>query len=63
MAKTITRKNSIDIKATISIVDDKVMLEIEDYDEPVNLATLISDFDGQDVTVSVKQNIDITNVD
>ena len=63
MAKTITRKNSIDIKATISIVDDKVMLEIEDYDEPVNLATLISDFDGQDVTVSVKQIIDITNVD
>ncbi len=63
MAKTITRKNSIDIKATISIADDKVMLEIEDYDEPVNLATLISDFDGQDVTVSVKQNIDITNVD
>ncbi len=63
MAKTITRKNSIDIKATLSIVDEKVMLEIEDYDEPVNLATLISDFDGQDVTVSVKQNIDITNVD
>ncbi len=63
MAKTITRKNSIDIKATLSIGDEKVMLEIEDYGEPVNLATLISDFDGQDVTVSVKQNIDITNVD
>lgn len=62
MAKNVVRKNSIDIKAILSIVDEKVMLEIEDYDEPVNLAAFISDFDGQNITISVKQNTDITNV-
>jgi hypothetical protein len=59
MAKNVTKKNSLSIKAIVSVEDEKVMLEIEGYAEPTNLATFLEEFDGKDVTISVNTAEDL----
>lgn len=59
MAKNITKKNTLSINATISIDNDKVLLEIDSLDEPTNLVTFLSEFDGQKVSISVNQTTEL----
>lgn len=59
MAKNVTKKNSLSIKATISVEDEKTMLEIEGYSDPVNLTTFLEEFDSKDVTISVNMAEDL----
>ena len=59
MAKNITKKNTLSINATISIDDDKVLLEVDGLDEPTNLVTFLSEFDGQKVSISVNQTTEL----
>ena len=61
MAKSaITKKNSIGIKGILNIdVDEnKVVVETEDG-EVFELADLLKDFNGSNVTISVGESIDI----
>ena len=61
MAKSaITKKNSIGIKGILNIdVDEnKVVVETEDG-EVFELANLLKDFNGSNVTISVGESIDI----
>ena len=59
MPKNIVKKNSLAIKGIVSVDEDKIMFEIEGCDEPVNFATYMSDFDGQEVSISVNQQTEI----
>ena len=61
MAKSaITKKNSIGIKGILNIdVDEnKVVVEVEDGGT-FELATLLVDYNGSEVTISVGESIDI----
>ena len=61
MAKSaITKKNSISIKGILNIDTDenKIVVETEDG-EAFELATLLSDFNGSEVAISVGESIDI----
>lgn len=64
MGKSITRKKSIDIKGVLNLVDiddnkKEILVECEDSDEPYSLSDLIKSFDGCEVTISVRESVDI----
>lgn len=61
MAKAnVVRKNSLAIKGILNVDTDNntVVVEIED-DEVMELASLLRDFNGSEVSISVGETIDI----
>lgn len=59
MAK-ISKKKSISLKGIVSITEDnQIVFEVEDMPEVVELANLLDDFDGQEISLSVNQTEEI----
>ena len=59
MAK-ISKKMSISLKGIVSITEDnQIIFEVEDMPEVVELANLLDDFDGQEISLSVNQTEEI----
>ena len=59
MAK-ISKKKSISLKGIVSITEDnQIVFEVEDMPEVVELANLLEDFDGQEISLSVNQTEEI----
>lgn len=62
MGKSVIKKKSIDIKGIINISteDEKaIYIECEGSDEPLLLNDLIDSFNGAEVTISVRESIDV----
>ena len=63
MGKSVIKKKSIDIKGIINIrntEDEKdIYIECEGSDEPLLLNDLIDSFNGAEVTISVRESIDV----
>lgn len=58
MAKSsIVEKNAITIKGILSINDNIIVVELEDG-QAVELASILSHFDGADVTISVSNTVE-----
>ena len=56
----ISKKKSISLKGIVSITEDnQIIFEIEDMPEVVELANLLDDFDGQEISLSVNQTEEI----
>lgn len=54
MASKINKKYSADIKGIISITDGKIFVEVEDVENPVDLADFAIDFaDKPDVKITI----------
>ena len=61
MAKAnVIRKNTLGIKGVLNVDKDNntVVIEIEDG-EALELASMLGDFDGSEVSISVGESIDI----
>lgn len=59
MAK-ISKKKSISLKGIVSITEDnQIVFEVEDMPEVVELANLLKDFNGQEISLSVNQTEEI----
>ena len=61
MAKAnVVRKNTLGIKGILNVdtENNRVVVEIEDG-EALELASLLDDFNGSDVSISVGESIDI----
>lgn len=61
MAKAnVVRKNTLGIKGTLNVdtENNRVVVEIEDG-EALELASLLDDFNGSDVAISVGESIEI----
>ena len=59
MAK-ISKKKSISLKGIVSITEDnQIVFEVEDMPEVVELANLLEDFNGQEISLSVNQTEEI----
>lgn len=56
----ITRKNSLNIKGVLNVDadDNRIIVEIEDG-EVIELASLLIDFNGSEVSIAVGESIDI----
>ena len=56
----ISKKKSISLKGIVSITEDnQIVFEVEDMPEGVELANLLEDFNGQEISLSVNQTEEI----
>lgn len=58
MAKII-RKNALSVQGVVNIGNGKITFSVEDMEGEVVLAKLMSDFNGQEVKLSVNQTDEI----
>ena len=58
MAK-FTKKNTLTIKGIYNIEDNKIFVEIEDVETPVDLAEVSAEFQGKEVTLTIAQNTEL----
>lgn len=48
MASKMNKKFSCDIKGSVSIEGDKILISVEDIDDEINLAEYVKDFNNKD---------------
>lgn len=58
MAK-ITKKNVLSVQGIVNIESGKITFSVEDIEGEIALAELMSDFNGQEVKLSVNQTDEI----
>lgn len=58
MAK-ITKKNVLSVQGIVNIENEKTTFSVEDIEGEIALAELMSDFNGQEVKLSVNQTDEI----
>lgn len=61
MAAKITKKKALNITAILDVKTDsnQIVLEVEDVATPMNLADLMSEFNGEEVKITIAQSEDI----
>ena len=58
MAK-FSKKNALSIKGIYNIEDGKIFIEVEDVDNPIDLANVSTEFQGKEITLTITQNTEL----
>ena len=58
MAK-FSKKNALSIKGIYNIEDGKIFVEVEDVDDPIDLASVSTEFQGKEITITITQNTEL----
>ena len=58
MAK-FSKKNAMSIKGIYNIEDGKIFVEVEDVDDPIDLANVSTEFQGKEITLTITQNTEL----
>lgn len=58
MAK-FSKKNTLSIKGIYNIEDGKIFIEVEDVDDPIDLASVSTEFQGKEITLTITQNTEL----
>ena len=58
MAKS-SKKNTLSIKGIYNIEDGKILIEVEDVDDPIDLANVSTEFQGKEITLTITQNTEL----
>lgn len=58
MAK-FSKKNTLTIKGIYNIEDGKIFVEVEDVDNPIDLANVSTEFQGKEITLTITQNTEL----
>lgn len=58
MAK-FSKKNALSIKGIYNIEDGKIFIEVEDVDDPIDLASVSTEFQGKEITLTITQNTEL----
>ena len=58
MAK-FSKKNALSIKGIYNIEDGKIFIEVEDVDDPIDLANVSTEFQGKERTLTITQNTEL----
>jgi len=58
MAK-FSKKNALSIKGIYNIEDGKILIEVEDVDDPIDLANVSTEFQGKEITLTITQNTEL----
>ena len=58
MAK-FSKKNALSIKGIYNIEDCKIFIEVEDVDDPIDLANVSTEFQGKEITLTITQNTEL----
>ena len=59
MASKANKKNTLTIRGVYTIEDGKVLINIEDVDEPIDFAAVSAEYVDKEVTISITQNTEI----
>lgn len=49
----IASKHNLTIKGIVSIEEEKILVEVDGIDTPINVADYIEDFDGKPATITI----------
>ena len=58
MAK-FSKKNALSIKGIYNIEDGRIFIEVEDVDDPIDLANVSTEFQGKEITLTITQNTEL----
>lgn len=58
MAK-FSKKNALSIKGIYNIEDGKIFIEVEDIDDPIDLANVSTEFQGKEINLTITQNTEL----
>ena len=58
MAK-FSKRNALSIKGIYNIEDGKIFVEVEDVDDPIDLANVSTEFQGKEITLTITQNTEL----
>ena len=58
MAK-FSKKNALSIKGIYNIEDGKIFIEVEDVDDPIDLVSVSTEFQGKEITLTITQNTEL----
>ena len=58
MAK-FSKRNALSIKGIYNIEDGKIFIEVEDVDDPIDLANVSTEFQGKEITLTITQNTEL----
>ena len=58
MAK-FSKKNALSIKGIYNIEDGKIFIEVEDVDDPIDLASVSTEFQGKEINLTITQNTEL----
>ena len=58
MAK-FSKKKGLSIKGIYNIEDGKILIEVEDVDDPIDLANVSTEFQGKEITLTITQNTEL----
>ena len=58
MAK-FSKKNALSIKGIYNIEDGKILIEVEDVDDPIDLANVSTEFQGKEITLTITQSTEL----
>ena len=58
MAK-FSKKNALSIKGIYNREDGKILIEVEDVDDPIDLANVSTEFQGKEITLTITQNTEL----
>ena len=58
MAK-FSKKNALSINGIYNIEDGKILIEVEDVDDPIDLANVSTEFQGKEITLTITQNTEL----
>lgn len=59
MASKANKKSTLTIRGVYTIEDGKVLINIEDVDEPIDFAAVSAEYIDKEVTISITQNTEI----
>ena len=58
MAK-FSKKKALSIKGIYNIEDGKIFIEVEDVDDPIDLANVSTEFQGKEINLTITQNTEL----
>ena len=58
MAK-FSKKNALSIKGIYNIEDGKIFVEVEDVDDPIDVANVSTELQGKEITLTITQNTEL----
>ena len=58
MAK-FSKKNALSIKGIYNIENGKIFIEVEDVDDPIDLANVSTEFQGKEINLTITQNTEL----
>ena len=59
MSAKVKKKSTLTIKGVYNIENGKIFVEIEDVDEPIDLANVSTEYQGKEVAITITQDTEL----